>query len=98
MTDVITSITGRTCLVSRPARWAGQGVNLICIIIHVSICIGGCNKKKERPVSRGGSGVRLGFKGHSDSCMVVRSCRLWFHRISHTWNASRSALVVHPFT
>lgn len=88
---------------SRPAggplgREGGGDANLICIIIHVSICIGGCEQKEARP-SRG-SGVCLsGFQ---------RPTRFWPTRpvmhavvsshISQTWNASRSALVVHPFT
>lgn len=56
-----------------------------------------CLQERQASPSRG-SGVRLGFKSCPDSGGVGRLRVLWFHRISHTWNASRSALVVHPFT
>lgn len=70
---------------SRPARWAGQGMNLTCIIIHVSICIGGCNKQEKGP----------SFAGAPVFVWVSRATPIL---AGSCGNASRSALVVHPFT
>lgn len=76
----------------------GVDANLICIIIHVSICIGGC-KQKEARLSRG-SGVCLsGFQRPPRFWQSAGHARWGFIAyLSKTWNASRSALVVHPFT